>query len=192
MFYFGPISSTTLLWIIAIIVFIVAELSTMGLTTVWFVGGALVSAILSAMKAPLLVQIIVFIVVSAALMAFIRPIAVKYFNPKRTRTNVDALIGKLCTITERIDNTKECGRVKVDGMEWSARSYIYLKPLEKDTQAIIRAVEGNKLIVEELVLPNSNHTAQPFATDEAAMTTSLQQEVSPDSCVQNRNNETYQ
>ena len=153
MFYFGPVSSTTLLWVIAIILFIVVELNTMGLTMVWFVGGALVAAILSAMNASFPIQIIFFIAVSAVLMAFVRPIALKHFNPKRIRTNVDALLGKHCIVIERIDNAQDSGRVKLDGIEWTARSSVFMKPLEKDTQAVIRAVEGNKLIVEELVLP---------------------------------------
>ena len=148
MFYIGPISSLTLFWLILIIAFIVAELMTAGLATIWFAGGAVVAAILSAMEAPVYMQIILFIVVSAVLMAAIRPIAVKYFNPERTKTNVDAVIGKQGVVTARIDNAAQEGSVKVDGMTWSARALIHQQVIEEGALVSVRKVEGVKLIVE--------------------------------------------
>ena len=117
MFYFGPISSMTLFWILAIIALVVAEIMTTALTTVWFVGGAIVAAIAAALNAPVAVQIGLFIVISLGLLLAIRPIAMKYFNPERIRTNVDAILGQRGIVTERIDNDAGSGVVKVNGVE---------------------------------------------------------------------------
>lgn len=149
MFYFGPISSMTLLWIVVIIILVVAEFMTTALTTIWFVGGALLAAVASALNAPVAVQIVLFIVVSLALLLAIRPIAVKYFNPERVRTNVDAILGKRGIVTEAIDNDLGRGTVKVDGLDWTARSMQPVMQIEKDKHVIVQAVDGVKLIVTE-------------------------------------------
>ena len=149
MFYFGPISSMTLLWIAVIIILVVAEFMTTALTTIWFVGGAIVAAVASALNAPVAVQIVLFIVVSLALLLAIRPIAVKYFNPERVRTNVDAILGKRGIVTEAIDNDLGRGTVKVDGLDWTARSMQPVMQIEKDKHVIVQAVDGVKLIVTE-------------------------------------------
>lgn len=147
MYYFGPISSLTLFWILLIIIFIVVEVMTTALTTIWFVGGAIVAAIASGLSAPIPLQIILFIVVSGALLLSIRPIAVRYFNPERNRTNVDAVLGKQGVVTERIDNGAQTGVVKVDGMDWSARSFIHQQTIDEGQTVVVRAVDGVKLIV---------------------------------------------
>lgn len=149
MFYFGPISSMTLLWIAVIIILVVAEFMTTALTTIWFVGGAVLAAVASALNAPVAVQIVLFIVVSLALLLAIRPIAVKYFNPERVRTNVDAILGKRGIVTEAIDNDLGRGTVKVDGLDWTARSMQPVMQIEKDKHVIVQAVDGVKLIVTE-------------------------------------------
>ena len=67
-------------------------------------------------------QIVVFLAVSAVALALLRPIAKKYFTPRISRTNVDALIGKTCLCVTAIDNLKGCGQVKIGDVEGSARS----------------------------------------------------------------------
>ena len=147
MTYFGPVSSLTLFWIVAVICFIVAEILTAGLTTVWFVGGAVVALIASALGAPIPVQIALFVIVSGVLLFTVRPIALRHFNPKRSATNVDAVIGKQGIVTAKIDNAAQCGAVKVDGMEWSARSLIHEQIVEEGQLVTVESVDGVKLIV---------------------------------------------
>ena len=74
-------------WIIILVVLIFIEIITLGLTTIWFAGGALVAFIMSLFFDNLLAEIIAFLVVSLALLYFTRPFVMKYFNPKRTKTN---------------------------------------------------------------------------------------------------------
>ncbi len=148
MFYFGPISNTTMLWLAATVLFGMIEAFTLGLTTVWFVIGAVFAAIFSAFGAGFYIQIIVFIIISLILLLQVRPIAIKHFNPERIRTNVDSILGKSGIVIAKIDNSNQVGSVKVDQMEWSARSLVDSKIIDVGQKVNVRSVEGNKLIVE--------------------------------------------
>ncbi|MBR0090767.1 MAG: NfeD family protein [Lachnospiraceae bacterium] len=148
MTYFGPVTTLTIFWAIAIIIFIVAEILTTALTTVWFIGGAVIALIANALGASIPVQIVLFVIVSGVLLFTVRPYALKHFNPKRSATNVDAVIGKQGIVTARIDNIQQTGAVKVEGMEWSARSAIHQQIIEEGQTVNVEAVDGVKLIVK--------------------------------------------
>ena len=147
MTYFGPVNSLTVFWLVALIVLVVVEFMTTALTTIWFVGGALVALIAAALGASIPVQIVLFVIVSVVLLFTVRPYALKRFNPKRSATNVDAMIGKQGIVTAKIDNTNQTGAVKVDNMEWSARSAIHGQMIEEGQAVNVEAVDGVKLIV---------------------------------------------
>ena len=136
-------------WLVAMVALIVIELATLGLTTIWFACGALVAVVAAALDAPLLLQILMFIVVSFAVLLAVRPIAVKYFNKDRTRTNIESMIGRQAIVVSEIDNMQGIGQVTVNGMEWSARSTINELKIAVGHVVVIRAVDGVKLIVEE-------------------------------------------
>ena len=136
-------------WLVAMVALIVIELATLGLTTIWFACGALVAVVAAALDAPLLLQILMFIVVSFAVLLAVRPIAVKYFNKDRTRTNIESMIGRQAIVVSEIDNMQAIGQVTVNGMEWSARSTINELKIAVGRVVVIRAVDGVKLIVEE-------------------------------------------
>ena len=70
-------------WLVVLIVCILIEIPTLGLTTIWFAGGSLFAALVALLHLPLWLQIAVFIVVSLVLLFLTRPIAVKYFNKDR-------------------------------------------------------------------------------------------------------------
>lgn len=137
-------------WLIIVIVMAVIEIITLGLTTIWFAGGALVAFIASLLGADLAVQIILFIVVSVALMALTRPLAVNYLNRDRVKTKAESLIGKLGVVKEKVDNLNAQGIVSVEGQEWTARAIDdEMIPL----YAVVEVVEirGVKLMVREKV-----------------------------------------
>ena len=136
-------------WLVAMVALIVIELATLGLTTIWFACGALVAVVAAALDAPLLLQILMFVVVSFAVLLAVRPIAVKYFNKDRTRTNIESMIGRQAIVVSEIDNMQGIGQVTVNGMEWSARSTINELKIAVGHVVVIRAVDGVKLIVEE-------------------------------------------
>ena len=140
----------TIIWLILLVILVVIELATMGLTTVWFAGGALAAALLSIPGTPLVWQIIVFLVVSLLLLYFTRPVAVKYFNKDRVRTNIEGMIGRQAIVVSEINNVEGIGQVNTGGMEWSARSSYNNIVLPVGAVVIIRGVDGVKLIVENV------------------------------------------
>lgn len=141
--------SMTVIWLAILVALVVIELLTMGLTTIWFAGGALVATIVSLFGAPLAVQIILFLVASGFLLYFTRPLAVKYFNKDRVRTNAESLVGRQAIVISEIDNLQGIGQVNVGGMEWSARTRVDGVKLPVGTVTTILAINGVKLIVEE-------------------------------------------
>ena len=139
----------TIFWLVALVLFILIEIATMGLTTIWFAGGALVAVIASALGLPLVVQIVLFFAVSFVLLYFTRPMAVKYFNKDRVKTNAESLVGRQAIVISEIDNLQGIGQVTVGGMEWSARTAEAGVRLDVGSGVNIIAINGVKLIVEE-------------------------------------------
>lgn len=137
----------SIFWLAALIIFLVAEIITLGLTSIWFAGGALVSFIASFLGANLVVQIILFLVVSIVLVAVTRPLASKYFNKNRTKTNIDAVVGKRGFVVTEIDNLKGQGEISLAGQVWTARSADN-SVIGKDIEVEVVAIEGVKLIVK--------------------------------------------
>ena len=138
-----------IIWLVLLVIFIAIEVATMGLTTIWFAGASLVAAILAAIGLPVYVQIAAFIVVSAVLLLFTRPIAMRYFNQDRVKTNAESIVGKQAIVTGEIDNLRATGQVTVGGMEWSARSADDSICIEEGAVVTVKAISGVKLIVEK-------------------------------------------
>lgn len=137
-------------WLLAAAVFLVAEVLTLGLTSIWFAGGAIVGALLAALKFPFFVQIIGFAVASAILLLVTRPLASKYLNSRTIRTNAESLIGSTCIVTEPIDNLKATGQVSIQGQIWTARSTSDDMLIDKDAKVRVESISGVKLIVSPL------------------------------------------
>ncbi len=135
-------------WLITLAVLLVIEIITLGLTTIWFAGGALVAFLLSLVSDNFILELVVFLVVSFVLLFFTRPIAQKYFNKQRVKTNYESLIGRDGKVIERIDNFNNTGQVVVGGLEWTARALDSQEIIETGERVIIREVSGVKLIVE--------------------------------------------
>lgn len=138
-------------WLILLIGFIVAECLTVGLVSIWFAGGSLISMILAASGVPEGWQIAVFFVVSGALLVLTRPLAKKYINSKKTDTNYQSVIGEIIKITERVDNLNQSGAAIADGKEWTARSVDDAVVLEAGALAVVDHIDGVKLMVKPYV-----------------------------------------
>lgn len=134
------------IWLIATAALIVMEIISLGLTTIWFAGGALVAALTAYLRLHWLVQILFFAVVSLLLLFLTRPLAVKHLMKEPEKTNVEGLIGKTGYVTKTINNLKAEGEVKLNGMEWTARSKDD-EVIEKDDEVIVDSISGVKLIV---------------------------------------------
>lgn len=137
-------------WIILLIVFLVVELITAGLTTIWFAGGALVALILAAIGLNPAWQLAAFFVVSLLLLFFTRPFVMKYIKPGREKTNYEGAIGKQVLVTEKIDNLQGTGTADLEGLEWTARMNDDRETLEKGMLGEVVAVRGVKLILKPI------------------------------------------
>ena len=136
-------------WLIMFVIFLVAEILTLGLTTIWFAGGAMVAFLLAILDVGLPIQIIAFLVVSIVLLILTRPIALRFFNQKREKTNVDSLIGQKAVVLEKIDSLHGVGRVELNGMEWSAKTEDVGVVIEQGKIVVVQAIQGVKLIVKK-------------------------------------------
>lgn len=142
-------------WLAAMVIFGIVEASCPCLLSIWFAAGSLVAFIAAILGAGLWVQIGLFVVVSGAMLAALRPMLRKYVIPHITPTNTDSLIGKEAIVVADIDNAAAQGRVKVNGMEWSARSSDGSAITAGSHVSILR-IEGVKLIVEPANVPAAN------------------------------------
>ncbi len=139
------------LWFALVVIFLLVEAATVTMVSAWFAAGALAAMIAALIGARFWLQTVVFVVVAGITLALLRPVAKKYFNPRVTRTNVDALAGKTCLVVTAIDNLNGCGQVKLGGVEWSARSTDGA-PIPVGTEVKIERVEGVKLYVTPCVV----------------------------------------
>ncbi len=136
-------------WLALLIILLIIEIITVGLTSIWAAGGALAALLLNILGVPLAGQIIVFFVVTFVLLYFTRPFAVKYINTQRVKTNYEGIIGKTIRITETVDNISQTGTAVVNGQEWTVRAEKDGDILEPDTLAKVVNIEGVKLIVRK-------------------------------------------
>lgn len=136
------------MWLIAFVLFTVVEFATsMALISIWFAAGSLVALVLSAFDVPLWIQLLVFILVSAILLICTRPIAKKHAK-NNIDTNIKIIIGKTAKVIEDIDNSKATGRVRLNGVDWTAISDTG-ELIEKDSHVTVTKIEGSKLYVKE-------------------------------------------
>ena len=136
-------------WLIILVACLVIEIFTLGLTTIWFAIGALTSTIVALVGLPLWLQCTAFVVASIIFLIFTRPIAVKYFNKDRVKTNAEELVGKMAIVISEIDNMQGIGQATVGGQEWSARTVNDTQKLPVGAVVEIVAIQGVKLIVKE-------------------------------------------
>ena len=141
-------------WLALAIALLVLELITVQLVSVWFSMGAAATAITTAIvesaggKLDIVWQVVIFVVVSGALLLFTRKFALKLLKKnKKQETNLELNIGKIAVVTERIDNVRGEGAVKINGLEWSARS-VDDSIIEKEELVIFKEIQGNKALVE--------------------------------------------
>ena len=139
--------SAPMIWLILLVIFILVEIATVGLLTIWFAGGALAAFFASLSQLGAAVQVIVFLIVSLALVLLIRPLAQKKFNSGHIRTNAQTLIGEEAVVLEPIDNLQSEGRVMIRGQEWSARSVDDKEKFEKGDTVQVMSISGVKLMV---------------------------------------------
>lgn len=135
-------------WLVISAVLIVAEMISMGLTTVWFAIGALAAALAEYLGAGYGIQLIVFASVSLVLLFTTAPLARKHLIKNPEKTNVEGLIGQCGMVVTTIDNDKSQGVVSLNGMEWTARSQND-ETIEKGSKVSVVSISGVKVIVKK-------------------------------------------
>jgi len=135
-------------WMIAAGGLIVGEMFTLS----FFLGPVGVAAVLAAIAALLgagiALQVVVFILVSAASLLVLRPIATRHLKtPARIRTGSAALVGSKALVLERVD--ADGGQVKIGGEVWTARAYDEDDVLEPGARVEVLKIEGATALVAE-------------------------------------------
>mgnify|MGYP002795765261 FL=1 len=141
------LSNMSIVWVVLMVVFLVVEAATAGLTCIWFAIGSLAALIAALFDAQLWLQIVWFLVISFVTLYFTRPLVKKYVNSRSQPTNADMVIGKEALVTEDIDNVEATGAVSVGGKVWTARSADGGRIKSGAVVNVLR-IEGVKLIVE--------------------------------------------
>jgi membrane protein implicated in regulation of membrane protease activity len=137
------------LWVIAAVLLAIGELLTPGL---FFLGPVALAAVGAAITAGIgggiVLQLIVFIAVSLASLAFLRPIARRHLHmPALTRTGTAALVGTKAVVLQRVDANG--GLVRIGGEEWSARAFFEEQSLEPGARVEVAKIEGATALVFE-------------------------------------------
>lgn len=136
-----------IIWTALMVIFLIVEAACpLHLVSVWFAVGALAAVIVSMLGAPLWLQIALFLVVSTALLISLWPLVRKFLTPKITKTNIDSVIGSTGLVTVAIDNVTAAGQVKLNGMEWTARSTSGVV-IPEGTLIRVDKIEGVKVFV---------------------------------------------
>ena len=137
-----------IVWAVLLVGFVITEAACpIHLVSIWFAAGALAAVVASLLGAAVWLQILLFLAVSGILLAALWPVTRKFLNPAHTATNVDAVIGMEGYITEAVDNLDAAGKVKLGGMEWTARS-VDGAPIPAGARVKVVRIEGVKAMVE--------------------------------------------
>ena len=138
---FGQGAPYAIIWIAALILFLLVEAATVGLVSLWFAGGSLAALIAALCGGPFWLQIVLFLLASAGLLA-----ALRFVTPRKVRTNADRVVDQEALVTERIDPLSGTGAVKVGGVEWTARASGGTV-IEAGTLVKVLRIEGAKVTV---------------------------------------------
>jgi len=134
------------IWLVLMVIFLIAEASTVTMISLWFAAGSLAALVVAMLGGSWGLQIAVCLAVSAVLLAALRPVVRKHFTPRLTKTNVDSVVGSRGYVTADIDNVSAQGKVKLGTMEWTARSATGEK-IPEGTLVQVERIEGVKAFV---------------------------------------------
>ncbi len=138
-----------IIWLGILAVLLIIEGLTTALTTIWFAGGALAAAVAAGFGAGIVPQLLLFFAVSLVLLFFTRPVALKLMNKDTEKTNVNSFPGKTAVVIQKIDNLAQTGQVRINDIEWLARTPDDNVTIPEGTVVVIKEVHGVRLIVEK-------------------------------------------
>ena len=136
-------SVASIVWLILLVAFIVAEAATATLVSIWFCAGAAAALLLSAFVPNVLAQTAVFLVVSLVCLVLMRPLVRKKDAKAAVPTNADRNVGQTAEVIAAVEPARP-GRARLSGVDWAARSDV---PLAEGQLAEVVAVEGTTLVL---------------------------------------------
>ncbi|MDY0373769.1 MAG: NfeD family protein [Candidatus Izemoplasmatales bacterium] len=135
-----------LIWFGVVVLAGIIEASTMDLTSIWFSVGALFALIIAVIWGDnVILQAVIFIVVSILLLLGLRPVFKKYIRKNEIKTNADKLVGRTAICIKPIVNG-ERGEVKIEGKIWTAISN---EDIQLDEKVEVLSIDGVKLVVKK-------------------------------------------
>ena len=137
------------IWLIAALALIIFEIFSATFGAICFAIGAVASGVTALLGGGFLWQISIFIVVSLLTFIFLRPVILKFFDKrsKNTKTNAEALVGRIALVSETIDPVAHTGRVAIDGDDWKAVSEGSIL-IEKGKEVVVVAIDSIVLTVK--------------------------------------------
>ena len=147
---FAEMNPLVLVWLVAVIIFLGVELSTVTLTSIWFAAGALAAMLVAMFNGNIIIQIIAFLIVAFGLLYATKPWSKKFIDTKKVSTNADRAIGAHVRVIERISNLDQTGRVMYNGLDWTARTEDDNIVIEQGELVRVLRIAGVKLIVERV------------------------------------------
>lgn len=142
-----------IVWLVLMVLFLIVEAAcAIHLVSIWFAVGSLVAMIAAWLGGPVWLQILLFVLVSGALLASLWPLVRRFINPKVTATNIDSIIGSVGLVTVAIDNVAAAGQVRLGAMEWTARSTSG-ETIQEGTLIRVDRIEGVKAFVSPAEIP---------------------------------------
>jgi len=140
--------SAWVVWLIAGVAFLLAEMTTTTLFLIPFAVGALAGMAVDLVDGQIVLQMLAFLAVSGVAFTIVRPIARRHRTmPARIRTGTAALIGRTATVLEEV--TEAGGTIKLEGETWSARSLDEDEVLAPGTKVQVIQIQGATALVSE-------------------------------------------
>ena len=147
---FAEMNPAVFIWLIAVILFLGVELSTVTLTSIWFAAGALAAMLVAMFNGNMVIQIIAFLIVAFGCLYATKPWSKKFIDTKKISTNADRAIGETVRVLERVSNLDQTGRAIVHGLEWTVRTEDDNITIEQGELVRVVRITGVKLIVERV------------------------------------------
>lgn len=140
-----------IVWLILAGVFLILELATVAMVSLWFVAGSLAAMVAALAGANLVTQVLIMLISSVILLLIFIKLRPKLgiLPAQRKATNADRLIGKEALVTMTIDPLENVGQVQAEGQIWSARTE-QDSSIEAGKKVRITGLRGVKLVVEEI------------------------------------------
>jgi membrane protein implicated in regulation of membrane protease activity len=135
-----------LIWLILAGAFTAGEVATLSLVLVMAAGGALAGALSAAAGAPVFAQVLIAVAGTLLLLWLVRPVALRHLHPDPAiTTGTDALLGRDAVVLSSV--TKDGGRVRLNGAEWSARAMDPQQELRAGTVVTVVGIDGATAVV---------------------------------------------